>query len=129
MSEFYNQTGGLALMVIKHHGPYYSYVRKPGELHNYRDSWNVFLPMMRKEMCYIVASTHQVGRSAMTQIGIVDEMNEQDARNFNKEYFESVMNGQWDAAEQWPEVKRLILEFHTNHINKKLKEAELRLKL
>lgn len=121
-SNFYTKTGGLALMVIQHHGDCFSYVRAPA-IYNYFPSWDPFVGLMKKKMCYVIAATHKPGNSSMTPFGILQELELEEAKEFSAQYFQHVMNDLWDANEEWPKIERAVLEFQNKFWTRKVNQA------
>ena len=125
MSDFYVKTGGLTLLFIKHHGDdSYSYVRRPYYKHSYFATWAPLVGLMKPGRCYVVAGTHKVGSSSITQTGILHELDEKDAIEMNKNFYDAVMAGEWNAKNEWSAVREQILQFEAQQVLKRLNLAE-----
>lgn len=105
MRNFYEATGGITLLVIKHHGTSFDYIngakRQP-----YYDKWSTLLPFMEEGKVYVVACRVRLTTKAASlyPFGIAFEVTESEGRALSLEHVAQVESGVWDAVEEYPRL-------------------------
>lgn len=120
MRNFYEATGGITLLVIKHHGKCFDYING-AKGQPYYDKWATLLPFMEEGKVYVVACRVRLNTRAASlyPFGIAFEVTEAEGRALSLEHVADVESGRWDAVEEYPRLHADCQRF----------EAEVRAKL
>lgn len=115
---FYEKTGGVTLLVIRHKGSKFDYVNG-FHGNDYFPKWDPFIPFMEQDKFYVIACDVKIkknSKASLTPIGIVFECeNEKQAKAISYEHRAEVENMNWDADLELPKLKEdwaIYKQFH-----------------
>ena len=132
MTDFYEKTGGITLLVIKHNGDSFDYVNgKKANKYYDKPIWNAIRPLMTEGYFYVLVCFVKPGTHSLFPIGIAFQIeNEEYAKEVSFEHVKSVIDGTWNPEVELIKLKKDIIEFKEKYFELVDKEVEkLKLKL
>ena len=109
MEEFYKQTGGVTLLVIRHNGTSFNYANGTNNM-GYSNKWKFILPLMQVGKFYVIPCivSENKYKASLQPFGVAFELDsEKEARQLSYNHVSDVKNGKWDANK---EFKQLVVD-------------------
>lgn len=107
MEDFYKQTGGVTLLVIRHNSNgTFDYVNG-SKGNQYFPKWGALLPFMRPQMYYVVfCAVTPSAKASLMPLGIAFEIEDlAEAKAVSLAHRHEVESGKWDAKEELPRLQ------------------------
>lgn len=127
MTNFYEKTGGVTLLVIKHRGESFDYVNGSKGNAYFGEKWESIIPLMQKDKFYVIACTEQEnrnGKATLIPFGVAFQCeNEQHAKKISYEHVSDINTGRWVPEYQ---LEQLIKDCNTFQVQVFIKARMLR---
>lgn len=105
MTEFYEKTGRVTLLVIKHRGERFDYINGTRN-QPYFERWNSILPFMKVNSVYVVACEVRLNsrKANLYPFGIAFEVSESQGKAISLQHRSDVMSGNWSPHEEYTKL-------------------------
>ena len=107
-NSFYQRTGGVTLLVIKHKGKKFDYVNGYKGC-DYFPKWDPLLPFMENDKYYVIACAVKINKSekvSLMPFGVAFECeSEEVAREVSHQHRRDVDDGSWSAEKEYIQLR------------------------